>query len=358
LRGQEYDFFAPLIKILFTNTSNNYRYRISSGLFELLWRSLADRQNMNNIKYFGANHGIFDREQNTYISRTINAAIDYLENRDRTKNFFLWVDSFDPHEPWNPPEPYHRMYNKGYGGMDIICPQPGFTQGYLSQEELYNIRALYAGECTLVDKCIGDFMTYLRENNILEDTLLIFISDHGEPLGEAHGENHKPIIRKARPWLYEELMRIPLIIRHPDGYGAGKACDSIVTTCDIMPTILDFMGIKGPEVMDGASLIPLIKEESNKIRDYAYLGWFTHSISLRSPYYSFHRWRDEPPEFYDLNHDPYETQNILNEEKALAKEFNDKIVNFVKDLKKKHPNEKPRKSKGFYLFDTNPYKTK
>ncbi|MBD3228785.1 MAG: sulfatase-like hydrolase/transferase [Candidatus Lokiarchaeota archaeon] len=359
LRGQEYDFFAPLIKTPFVNTLNNYKYRFSSGVFEFIWRSVADKQNLNNINYFGASNGIFDKEENTYVYRTISAAIDYLENRsDKSKDFFLWVDSFDPHEPWNPPEPFHRMYNKGYKGRDYIAPQPGFIDGYLRDDELYNVRALYAGEISLVDKQIGRFITYLKENQFLDDSLLIFISDHGEPFGERHGENHEPIIRKARPWLYEELMRIPLLIHHPDGIGAGKSFDSFALTCDIMPTILDFMGVKGPNVMDGKSLLPIIEEEKEKIRNYAFLGWFKHSISLRTKDYSFHRWVNEPPEFYDLKKDQYESENIFNEETSLAREYNQILTQFIKKIKKRHPNEKTREYKTFYLFDTNPYKKK
>ena len=358
IRGQEYDVFAPIIKTLFVNTLKNFKYRLSSGFFELFWRTIADKQNLNNINYFGAKNGLFNSEENTFIARTISAAMKYLENREKKSDFFLSVDSFDPHEPWNPPKSYHQIYNKGYKGNHYICPQPGYTNGYLSKDELYNVRALYAGEITLVDNQIGKFLTYLRENNYFDDTLIIFISDHGEPFGEYHGKRHKSIVRKARPWLYEELMRIPLIIRHPDGFGAGQACDSFVLTCDIMPTILDFMKSKQISVMDGESLLPIMKGDKEKIRDYAYMGWFKHSIGIRSHEFSLHRWVNEPTEFYDLKHDQYETKNIINEEKSLANEHFKALRSFIKELKRKHPHEKPRSTKGFYLFDNNPYKTK
>jgi len=349
IRGQEYDFYAPVFRTPFVKTSSFCKYRKGGMLEQILWR-LVDKQTINNIKPF-VKDGVFKDEKYTFVARTINAAMSYLDNHKDEDNLFLWLDSFDPHEPWNPPPPFNRMYNRNYKGADIIAPHPGEVDGYLSREELYNTRSLYAGEITLVDKYFGKFVDYLKEEDFLENTLLIFLSDHGEPLGEKHGEFHERIVRKARPWLYEELVRIPLIIRHPEGYGAGENINSVVHTCDIMPTILDFMNVKEPAVMDGKSLLPLIKGEKEKLRDFAHLGWFGHSWSIRTSEFSFHRWKSDPPELYDLKNDLYERNNIIGQEFSVAKQLDSELVKFMKALWARHPYEKKRKRKGFYLFD-------
>ncbi len=349
IQGQKYDF---------AKTSSCYKYKKKEGgtlekfLLKLnglkeFGRELTNKPTINWLKGL-VKDGIFKREQDTFVARTMRAAESYLDNHKGEDNLFLWVDSLDPHEPWNPPPPFNRMYNKDYDGMDIISPEQGLIKNYLSREELFNTRSLYAGEISLVDKYVGKFVTYLKEEGLLDNSLLIFLSDHGEPLGEKHGELHERIIKKARPWLYQELIRIPLMIRHPEGYGAGESIGSMVQTCDIMPTILDYMNVEGPSVMDGESLIPLIKGEKDKIRDYAYIGKFGQSWSIRTPEYSFHRWMKDPPELYNLTNDLYEKNNIIREEFGIAKKLDSELEGFIKELWKKHSHEKKRQRFGLW----------
>ena len=155
-------------------------------------------------------------DEDHFIAQVVKAGIKFLKEQPRKRNIFLWLDCFDPHEPWDPPPPFNRMYNPDYKGIELIHPIPGEVEGYLTKDELKHVRALYAGEVSLVDKWVGIFLDELKDMGFFENSLIIYISDHGEPLGE-----HR-IVRKARPWPYEELARVPFVIRHPEGYGSGK----------------------------------------------------------------------------------------------------------------------------------------
>jgi len=211
----------------------------------------------------------------------------------------------------------------------------GEVKGYLNEAELNHVKALYAGEVTMMDKWVGTFLKRVRDIGLLDRTMVIFLSDHGIPLGE-HG-----IIRKARPWPYEELIRIPLIMRHPEGIGKGKRIKALVETPDVMPTILDFLGIKIPETVHGSSLLPLISEEKEKIRDYAYSGFFNRSWSIRDEEWKYIHWLPGPPshptkpELYNLKKDHEELSNLVDQESKTAKALELNLKNFVENLKAK-----------------------
>lgn len=235
-------------------------------------------------------------DEDHFVARTCKNAINYLETSDRTKPFFLWIESFDPHEPYDPPSVYDPdlkcPYDPDYKGKDIILPPPGPVEGEYTERELHHIRMLYAEKITMVDKWIGKLLDRIRELGLYENTLIIFLSDHGQPLGsKEHGHG---IMRKIRPWPYEELVHIPLIIRHPDQ--GPQRISSFVQTSDIAPTVLDFLGVQDPraeENMQGESLIPLIIGKDVKWRDFAIAGYHNFSWSIITEDWSYVHWLHE-----------------------------------------------------------------
>ena len=182
------------------------------------------------------NTSSFEGEEDYFAPRVAQEAVRWLEYqvaaRGQKDRLFLWVDFFDPHEPWDPPDPWRSMYDPDYEGQELIDPVPGEVDGYITPRELEHTMALYAGEITFLDKWVGIPLDRIRDLGLWDDTLLMLTSDHGEPFGE-HG-----YVRKVRPYSYEELVHIPWIVRHPEGCGAGKRFDALVQTTDLMPTIL------------------------------------------------------------------------------------------------------------------------
>ncbi len=316
-------------------------------------------------------------DEDQMVARTIKGGMQYLEKVDKTVPFFLWLDSFDPHEPWDPPSIWDPdltcPYDPDYSGIELINPVATTVNGYLSDKESHHIRMLYAEKITMVDKWIGKFIDRLKDMDLYDNSLIIFLSDHGEPFG--NGEHGHGIVRKCRPWPYEELSHIPLIIRTPEG--AKGRISSFVETTDIAPTIMDFVdthvantnnvvSMINPNVkqrpMQGKNLLPLIRGEAGAARDFAITGYFNFSWSLVSADYTYIHWLDskenadrtkmsatvglakmeedteiwtcapgtdaELPhqdELYDRRVDPFQTTNLFNEKPDLAAELRQEL---------------------------------
>ncbi|MEM3504280.1 MAG: sulfatase [Nitrososphaeria archaeon] len=289
-------------------------------------------------------------EEDQFVAQVVKAGVKWLEeqvNANNNDRLFLWLDSFDPHEPWNPPREYYDMYApKEYNGKPIIFG--GGNAEEFTNLEIQHIRAQYAGKVTLVDKWVGVFLERIKELGLWENSMIILLSDHGCPIGE-HG-----IIKKVRPWPYEELARIPLIIKYPGI--KGKKINSFVETVDIMPTILNAFGVKYKGLVDGESLIPLFKGEKEKIKDFAISGFYERSWSIRDENYTLYLWLDKgkiisrelyetrrnyippKPENYDWQKDVAEKNNIVNEKNMIVKELQRILRYRLLSIKKKRVN--------------------
>ncbi len=162
------------------------------------------------------------------------------------------ADCYDPHEPWDPPQEYVSLYDEGYKGKEPLDDNYG-RDDYLTDRQLLRMRAVYAGEVTMMDRWLGKFIERAHELGVMEKTLLIVVSDHGHLLGE-HGYTGKLAYA-----LYPEMTDTVFMVRHPQGEGAGKSSDFYASTHDVAPTILGFLGVDQPAPMDGQNLAPLLE---------------------------------------------------------------------------------------------------
>ncbi len=198
------------------------------------------------IQYF-ANAKERRCEEDWLAPQVFRTGMQWLEEHRADEQFFLVIDSFDPHEPWDPPQYYTDLYYPDFEGREFITPKYG-KRDYLSDDELRYMRAVYAGECTMVDKWVGHFVDKLDGIGRAGDTLLFFVSDHGHALGE------HDIIGKV-PWaMYPELVDIPLLMRHPDGGRAGQRVEDFVYNFDIVSTVYEMLDIEPPQPVDGVNL--------------------------------------------------------------------------------------------------------
>jgi arylsulfatase A-like enzyme len=269
-------------------------------------------------------------EEDTFVAQCVREGIKWLEDQSKKDNLFLWLDCFDPHEPWDPPAPYNRMYtDSSYKGQDIIHPIPGNVEGYLTPEELHHIKMLYAGKVTLCDHWIGVFLDKVKELGLYDNSLIIFTTDHGAPFGE-HG-----YIKKAQPGLYEYLVHIPLIIRHPEGLGAGKRFSAMVETTEIFPTILDFLRVRQPPKVHGQSLLPMMAGEVESVRDYAYMGHFKRNWRVSTQEWAFilNFDKGKANELYHLKEDAAEQNNLISENPQKAMELELELRRFASGLR-------------------------
>jgi arylsulfatase A-like enzyme len=200
-------------------------------------------------------------EEDWIPAKTAMEAVRWLKKNHR-RRFLLYVDLFDPHEPWDAPEHYVERYNRGYAGERVIYPAYG-PCAYLKPEELTHVRAMYAAEASLVDRWIGEILDEAESLGLYENTFVIFTSDHGFYLGE-HGLVGKSIIfgeHHGLAPLYEEVCHIPLLIRPADSFQGAKKGERrrcLAQTPDITATICDLAGAEEPRIQ-GKSLVPVIR---------------------------------------------------------------------------------------------------
>ncbi len=224
------------------------------------------------------------------VAVCLTDAIELIEERDKGHGMFLWIDAWDPHEPWDPPsiwEGFPCPYDPDYKGADLWAPPMSPVANLYTEEQMHHIRMLFAEKITLCDKYFGKLCDCIRKEGMWENTLLWLTADHGEPLG--NGEHGHGIMTKCRPWPYEELVHIPLIVKAP-GLPAGKRVKSFVQGCDCAPTILDWFDQKIPTNMQGKSLLPLCRGEVEKVRDFAIAGYYSFSWSIITEDWSFIHW--------------------------------------------------------------------
>jgi arylsulfatase A-like enzyme len=192
---------------------------------------------------------------------TSRDALRWLDSQ-KGKPFLLFIHYFDPHEPYAPPAPYDTLYDPGYRGrignaFHLNEDFPGLVAtnfeviDWVTPEDWNHIRALYDGEIAFTDKSLGDLMDGLKKRGLLKNTLIVFMADHGEEFHEHGGFGHGHS-------LYGEVIRVPLIFSLPRLIPAGQRLSQQVRTIDIMPTVLDIVGVKTQARLEGVSLLPLL----------------------------------------------------------------------------------------------------
>jgi len=214
----------------------------------------------------------------------IESALTWLKGQ--ISPWFLWVHCWDPHIPYEPPEPFKTQY-KEY---------------------------LYEGEIAYVDLILGKLFDYMKENSLFDSTLIIFTGDHGESLGQHGEETHGFFAYNSSIW-------IPLIISLPET--ASGRVDYYVSHIDIFPTVCDALGIEKPSFLQGTSLLPALKGKKLPERPIYFESLYPYYSRGWAPLKGFilkkKKFIDSPiPELYDLNHDFDELNNLV-ERKNVAK---------------------------------------
>jgi arylsulfatase A-like enzyme len=212
----------------------------------------------------------FRKSENDWMcAQTCTRAMEWLERNRKSEGFVLWVDMWDPHEPFDAPEfDLDRYADPAFRGDRVIYPRYG-RPDYMSDAERDFVRASYAALVSSVDRWVGRLLEKLQTLRLDESTLVLFLSDHGHLFGD-HDLQGKPSGPLGK--LYEVTTRVPLLIRHPEGLGAGARIDGIAQHPDIAPTILDFFGLAVPEGMHGRSLVPMLGGNHADGRPFAVSG--------------------------------------------------------------------------------------
>lgn len=296
--------------------------------------------NFNVFSYYGFHHGFNDYfEYNssdsdgrhyTKADMLVDSVLPHLEH-DGGAPLFFYIHSMDPHYPYLPPAPFDSLFRAS--DSDQITDD---TERYYTSN-----RNAYDGEIAFTDYHFGRFINRLKELDLYNDSLIIFLSDHGEAFGEHGTEGHGYT-------LYEEQIHVPLIIKMPGGRGGNTAVGEPVGLVDIFPTICDYLGIRHGRAMDGASFLPLLEGRAGQHHPRSqYAEEQLDDVKLRSLITNGYKIIDtqapEPGvEIYDLAHDPGETRDIADGEPLLRKQMLRSIQAFSSELRS-----------GFFLRITN-----
>jgi arylsulfatase A-like enzyme/Flp pilus assembly protein TadD len=253
----------------------------------------------------GANLGSVQRAG----PETIAHALTWLDGVGDEGPFFLWLHLFDPHDPYDPPEPFRSEY-----------------QG-----------RPYDGEVAYTDSLIGRFRDALEERGLFDEAVVVLTADHGEGLGD-HGESYHGF------FVYDSTVHVPLIVRLPGGRERGRVVGDAVSHVDIAPTLIELLDLDGAGVFQGRSLLADMQGLPNPLAErgvyaesfYAldHYGW----APLRSLRTAEHKYIEAPdPELYALLEDPAELANVLLEQRDLSRRLREEALELASELDRAAP---------------------
>ncbi|MEO6924303.1 MAG: arylsulfatase [Bryocella sp.] len=272
---------------------------------------------------------------------TGETAVRFLQKYERQEPFFLKVSFLRPHSPYDPPERWFKKYEgaslpeaKVGAWASRFAPRSDASNdlwhGKLPSDQIRCSRQAYYANVSFVDEQIGRVLEVLEQRKMLDDTLILFISDHGDMLGDQN------LWRKS--YGYEQSAHVPMLMRPPSGMGLGPAGQVItnpVELRDVLPTLLDAAGAAIPESIEGKSLLQLIKTKGEGWRSYIDLE---HDICF-SPQNHWNgltdgKWKylyhamDGEEQLFRLENDPYELNDLagLPEHEAPLKMWRSRLV--------------------------------
>ncbi len=319
LRGQENDNWQPLVQ---------------DGAEEILRRHVRDPENWRRhgtLLQYLSNQGERRSEEEFQCARVFRRAAEWLRRARKNTPFFLWVDSFDPHEPWDPPRQYADRYFGGTGwqGLDFILP--GTMGPSATAEERRRVAALYCGEVTFVDRWVGELLRVLTDTDAWRDTVVVFVSDHGTEL-EDDG-----LFGKGPGHLHPYNTQINWMVRHPH-VSQGVRVRQFVQTHDLLPTVLSLLTLP-PVPCDGTNAWQYVEDPGRPGRDHVVIGWadFSNRVTGARASVRTDEWNyvvtchteDQAAELYHLPSDPHEHANVAAAHPDVAERLKSKVEQVI-----------------------------
>jgi arylsulfatase A-like enzyme len=306
--------------------------RVNQGRWRK-WFGFELRNDPFDTYYFIDDNPVSHKIDGYQTDKLFDIGMDYLANDwDKSKSFCMCISVEPPHDPFVAPEDLQREWE----AKDIKLPY-NFTPGNDEERErlISEVKCYYAMVENL-DNNVGKMTAFLEEHNLLENTVILFFSDHGE-LNGSHG-------LRSKQWPYEESVGIPLIIRDPRNKAMnGTVLKAPTNTEDLFPTILGLAGLKPQNQVSGINLTPLIHGEISCLDRESVMLEF---VAEHRPEYAFNNevWRGirsenfkytvkgdklggKPWQFFDLENDPGEMNNLLDDP-----QYKDEILHHHKQL--------------------------
>lgn len=276
IRGQEGDPWKALVQPHWERLREKYHEHNFSAD-----RGSYKAQNVINREFI--------REESDFPSvQVFDAGLEFINQNWRDDNWFLQIETFDPHEPFHAPTRFKDQFKTDYQGPVLDWPRYGRVDEL--PEECEELRANYYATVALCDDLLGRLLDEFDAKNMWEDTALVVTTDHGFLLGE------HDFWAKNRMNIYEEIAHIPLFVHDPRRAAKdGSRCGKITQTADLAATFIDLNGASKPKEMQAGSLLPLMDGKPSQ-RHAALYGYFGGAVNITDGRYTYHRY---PPNLTD-----------------------------------------------------------
>lgn len=267
-------------------------------------------------------------------------SVEFLREHARHRQdvpFFLWSSWVAPHPPFAPCEPYDRMYDPEDFPLPVHAERPlesippcarghraRMCGAHLDPPRMRRIRALYAGQVSQVDDCVGDILAELDRLGLAGNTAVLFLSDHGDMLGD-HGLSQKNVP-------YGPSVKIPLLLRWPGRTRPGRVCGDLVGSEDVLPTLIEELGLECHDAavpLPGRHLPAVGRGCANPRSDYVidYGAGRGRWVSVRTHEHVYSHWADGGvEELYDLRSEPHEVRNLAQARPDLTRSMRERAL--------------------------------
>jgi arylsulfatase A-like enzyme len=254
---------------------------------------------------------------------TNQLAEKWLANRSADKPFFLFINYMECHEKYEPTAPYDRKFMpQQYSKWRVSQVSPDKKHVLKGsekrkKEDVEIMTALYDGELNYLDQKISELLAALNSNSLLDDTVVVITSDHGDSLGEHNELGHRMV-------LYEQLVHVPLIVRYPKIFKSGDRVPNLVQLADLFPTLLELGGVTSQKEKSNGFLSLCNLENLGRREFVVAENTAPKSLSsmemkaIRNERYKLIWKSNDELELYDLLHDPLEEKNLIREQPAEA----------------------------------------
>jgi arylsulfatase A-like enzyme len=285
------------------------------------------------LNQYLANRKRWIKRAPSIVEATAASTIEWLKENHDQGPFYLQLEVFDPHEPWDPPAHFLEKYLKD--PTQHSWPEPPYGNVTVPEEGVKRLRANYAGEASNVDHWYGEVLKTIKSLGLYENSVIVFLADHGVLLNE-QGQWAKGPER-----LRKQVTHVPLIVHLPGRQYAGKRIPGFVQTPDVLPTVLLRLGINPPARATGEDLWPYITGEKTNQRKFA-ISSYGYIASVRTPEWNYSAvWNKDkyqgnyPPQLYDLKHDPDELKSVADQYPQVQTDLHailDQYIESGKDL--------------------------
>jgi arylsulfatase A-like enzyme len=287
-----------------------------SAIEKYLLPALSNSVEVGRLRSMAGWNSIYRRRDTQYpAARVMRAGINLLDDLKKKRPFFLGVDSFDPHEPLDAPTAFQIASGSPKGiELEGIKPIQPFETPYswavdvdVDDPTLQRVRELYAAEITYVDEWIGRLLNELDDQKLLDETVVYYISDHGLTLGE------NGILGKHGARAQWHIYHVPCMIRHPEGKLAGETSDYFASTHDVPATLLSFMGVRRPGMMDGEDLSVLFDGKRPPDRPWFTSCYDNYVLGGDADWFFISDSEGRRKRLYDKHSDPLELKDVAAE---------------------------------------------